>query len=124
MKIAVSSYSFQALIQAGAMTQLDCVQAAKRLGFDAVEFIGLQPHDSSAPAEYAERIREESERCGLPVSNYTIAADFLTGSGGDLQREIERAVRRGGYGGAAGQPQYAPRCFRRISRRTEELERV
>ena len=90
MKIAVSSYSFQALIQAGAMTQLDCVQAAKRLGFDAVEFIGLQPHDSSAPAEYAERIREESERCGLPVSNYTIAADFFTGSGGDLQREIER----------------------------------
>lgn len=90
MKIAVSSYSFQALIQAGAMTQLDCVQAAKHLGFDAVEFIGLQPHDNSEPMEYAGRIREESERCGLPVSNYTIAADFLTGSGGDLQREIER----------------------------------
>ena len=90
MKIAVSSYSFQPLITDGTMTQLDCIRAAKRLGFDAVEFIDLQPHDGSTIEEYADAIREESERSSLPVSNYTVFADFLTGSDGDFQREIDR----------------------------------
>lgn len=87
MKLAVSSYSFQQRIQAGDMNQLSCVQKAQELGFDAVEFIDLQPHDSSSIQEYAARIREESERCGLPVSNFTVGADFLKN---DPQREVER----------------------------------
>lgn len=90
MKIAVSSYSFQALINEGVMTQLDCVKAAKEMGFDAVEFIDLQPHDGSTVEQYADAIRAESEKYGLPVSNYTVFADFLNNSDGDLQREIQR----------------------------------
>lgn len=90
MQAAVSSYSFSKLLQTGTLTQLGCIQKAKEMGFDAIEFVGIQPHDGSGPAEYALRLREECERCGLPISCYTVGADFLTGSGGDLQAEIAR----------------------------------
>lgn len=87
MKFAVSSYSFQKLLQSGEMNQLSCVKKARDLGFDAVEFTDLQPHDGASIRDYAARIREESERCGLPVSNFTVGADFLRN---DPHREAER----------------------------------
>ena len=90
MKISVSSYSFQRLLSAGKMTQFDCISKAKEMGFDAIEFVGIEPHDGSAREEYARRLREECDRCGLEVSNYTISADFLRGSNGDLDAEVER----------------------------------
>ena len=90
MKTAVSSYSFSRLLQAGAMTQLDCVQKAAEMGFDAIEFVDILPHDGSAPEEYAGRLGEACKRAGLAVSNYTVGADFLTGSAGDLQAEVKR----------------------------------
>ncbi len=90
MKTAVSSYSFSRLLQAGAMTQLDCVQKAAEMGFDAIEFVDILPHDGSAPEEYAGRLGEACKRAGRAVSNYTVGADFLTGSAGDLQAEVKR----------------------------------
>lgn len=43
MKISVSSYSFQQYIGAKKMTQLDAVAKAHELGFEAIEFIDLEP---------------------------------------------------------------------------------
>ena len=43
MKTAVSSYSFSRLLQTGDMTQLDCVQKAAEMGFDAIEFVDILP---------------------------------------------------------------------------------
>lgn len=94
MKISVSTYSFLHLMNKGEMTQLDCVAKAKELGFDAVEFVDILPHDGSTPEVYAERLREAVEKEGLFISNYTFAADFLTGSGGDTQAEIERVKKQ------------------------------
>ena len=41
MKIGVSSYSFQQLINAGAESQLSIMKKAKEMGFDAIEFIDI-----------------------------------------------------------------------------------
>lgn len=93
MKVAVSSYSFSQKLNSGELNQISCIAKAKEMGFDAIEFVGLQCHDGSTPEDYAKKLREECERLGMPVSNYTVGADFLTGSGGDLPAEIERVMR-------------------------------
>ncbi|MEG2087320.1 MAG: sugar phosphate isomerase/epimerase [Angelakisella sp.] len=90
MKTAVSSYSFWKLIQKGEMTQFDCVAKAKELGFDGIEFIDLAPHDGSTQAQYAKKLADESRRVGIAITNYTVGADFLTGSNGDVDAEIAR----------------------------------
>ena len=42
MKIGVSAYSYAQYINAGKMTQLDCVKKAKEMGFEAIEFTEMQ----------------------------------------------------------------------------------
>ena len=93
MKVSVSSYSFSQKMQTGELTQFDCIAKAKEMGFDAIEFVDILPHDQSSKEEYAVRLREECQRLDMPVSNYTVGADFLNGSDGDLQAEIERVKR-------------------------------
>lgn len=78
------------MIQEGAATQLSCVQLAKELGYDGIEFTDLSPHDNASPAEYAALIARACEKHGLPVTNYTVGADFLNGCGGDFCAEVER----------------------------------
>lgn len=88
MQIALSSYSFSRRMREGTLSQLDCVAKAKEMGFDAIEFVGIQPHDGSSVSEYAVRLRKECERLDMPISNYTVGADFLQCD--DLRTEIER----------------------------------
>ncbi|MCI5649348.1 MAG: sugar phosphate isomerase/epimerase [Fusicatenibacter sp.] len=90
MKISVSSYSFSSLLKTGALTQLGCISKAKEMGFDAIEIESIHPHDGSSKQEYAKKLRDECERVGMPISNYTFGADLLNGSGGNLEAEIER----------------------------------
>ena len=88
MKIAASSYSFSQAFRDGRYNQMTCIAKAKEMGFDAVEFVGLTPHDGSSPMEYAKSLREECQRLSMPISNYTIGADFLNCA--DLDDEIQR----------------------------------
>lgn len=90
MKFSVSSYSFQRLLSNGTMTQMDCVAKAAEMGFDAIEFVGILPHDGSSREEYAAKLREECRRHNLEISNYTVAADLLNGSDGDSDAEVKR----------------------------------
>ncbi len=92
MKIGVSSYSFQQLISSGKESQLSIMKKAKEMGFDGIEFIDLSPSDGMSEAEYAEKIREESEKLSLPVISYTISANLLNESG--LDAEVERICRK------------------------------
>lgn len=94
MKIAVSTYSFDPLIRSGTLTQLDCIGRAKDMGFDAVEIVEIIPHDGSSEEEYAAKLSEEARRIGITVSNFTVGADFLRGSGGDLDAEVERVKKK------------------------------
>jgi sugar phosphate isomerase/epimerase len=90
MKIGVSSYSFSRLVHSGALPQAGVIAKAKEMGFDCVEFSAIAvPAGKTLPA-FAAELRREAERVGLPIVNYTIGADFLGGSGGDLRAEIER----------------------------------
>ncbi len=81
MKICVSSYSFNRLMKRGEMTQLDTIAAAKELGFDGIEFADLHPHDGSSPREYAQKLRDEAERVGLPVASFVFGADLINREG-------------------------------------------
>lgn len=87
MQIGVSSYSYS-------QSKLDIFQiitAAKEMGFDVIEFAGF-PNlpEGETPLSFAPRVREACDEAGIKVANYTIWADFLTGSNGNWKEEVER----------------------------------
>ena len=90
MKIGVSSYSFSQLVKSGAMKQLDVIAKAKEMGFDAIEFSTFALPEGETPLSFAPRVKEECERVGIEVVNYTIFGDILNGCNGNLEDEIER----------------------------------
>lgn len=90
MKVSVSTYSFSKMMEKGETTQLDCLKLAKELGFDAVEIESIRPHDGSTETEYAQKLAARAKELDLPLSSFTFGADFLNGSDGDLDKEIER----------------------------------
>ena len=94
MKISVSSYSFERLVQNGQMSQLDTVAKAKELGFDAIEFSNIKPHDGSSLEEYAKKLKEEADRCEFEISDLVIGADLIKGrEGRTIEEEIEHVKR-------------------------------
>jgi len=90
MRIGVSSYSFSRLVQAGTMEQKAVIAKAREIGFDVIEFAAIDVPEGKTLPDYARELREEAARVGIDIVNYTIGADFLKGSGGDLQAEIAR----------------------------------
>ena len=90
MKIGVSTYSFSKLMANGTMSQLEVIGKAKEMGFDVIEFSGLKVPEGQSKESFAEKVREECARIGIEMGNYTIGADFINGSGGNLEAEIER----------------------------------
>lgn len=92
MKIGVSSYSFAQLINKGEMTQADCVEKAKELGFDSIEFIDLQPEEGYTKKEYAKLIRERAEKAGIEITAYTVGARLITESDEETEKEIRKCM--------------------------------
>ena len=90
MKLGVSSYSFSRLVDSGAMSQLDVVRKAKVMGFDVIEFAGLTLPAGETEEFFAGKLREECGRVGIEMGVYAVGADFLYGSDGDLDAEIDR----------------------------------
>ncbi len=88
MKTCVSSYSFSSYCEKSGATQKDLIKKAKELGFEAIEYIDLSPENGMTQLEYASVLREESEKIGIPIVNYTIGADFLNCE--DFSKEVER----------------------------------
>lgn len=93
MKIGVSSYSYSRLVNSGAMPQMDVIAKTKELGFDVLEFSTIAVPEGHTLPDFARELRAEADRVGLEIANYTIGADFLNGSNGDLSAEIERVKR-------------------------------
>ncbi len=90
MKIGVSSYSFIRLVNSGQMDQKAVIAKTKEIGFDVIEFSKIIVPEGKTLPDYAAELRAEADSVGIAIVNYTIGADFLKGSGGDLQAEIER----------------------------------
>lgn len=90
MKIGVSSYSFVRLVREGIMTTLDVPAKAKEMGFEAVEFSSFALPEGETKESLAPKVLEACQAAEIPVASYTVGADFLNGSGGDLGAEVER----------------------------------
>ena len=90
MKIGVSSYSFSQLVDSGKMAQIDVIRKAKEMGFQIIEFAGFTVPEGETAESFAVKLRGECENVGIEMGNYSIPADFLYGSDGDLDAEIER----------------------------------
>jgi len=90
MKIGVSSYSYIRLVTSGQMEQKAIIAKTKEIGFDVIEFSKIVVPEGKTLPDYAAELKDEADRVGIAIVNYTIGADFLKGSNGDLQAEIER----------------------------------
>ncbi len=92
MKTCVSSYSFSNYMKKTGSTQKDIIKLAADIGFEAIEFTDLNVPEKLSESEYAEILREESEKCGIPIVNYTIWADLLNCD--DIEEEIQRICKK------------------------------
>lgn len=79
MKFGVSSYSFSKYMQQSGADYFAVCDLAKKMGYDAIEFIDLslevQPAESLT--ELAKAIHRHCEEIDLPIAAYTVNADFL-----------------------------------------------
>lgn len=90
MKIGVSSYSLINLVHSGEIKQIEVISLAKEIGFDVIEFIPFILKEGETNKEFALQVKEECARVGIEMGSYTVGADFINGSGGDLDAEIQR----------------------------------
>lgn len=90
MKFAISSYSLSQLVSKGLKTELELITTAKELGFDGIEFAEIHTPDGEDKTEYAKRLKAECDRVGIESVQYSVGADFIYGSDGDLSSEITR----------------------------------
>ena len=90
MKTAISSYCFAYAMRNLGETQLSVMAKAKEYGFDAIEFTDLTPPEGVTQEEYALQLRAEADKLGLEISGYSIGADLLVGSDGNLDAEVKR----------------------------------
>ena len=90
MKFAVSSYSLSSLVHKGEKTEKELIALAKELGFDGIEFAEINTPEGKEKSEYAKELKAECERVGIEPVQYSVGADFIYGSDGNLEKEIER----------------------------------
>ena len=94
MKVCVTSYSFNKLLKKGEYNQLTAMQKAKEIGFDAMEFSGILPHDGSSMEEYAKMLRREADKIDFPIVSLVISADLINGyEGRTVEEEIAHVKR-------------------------------
>lgn len=104
MKIGVSSYSFKKLVMSGVIKELEIISKACEMGFDVIEFSGLNVPQGESVEAYAKKVKDECSRLGIEMGNYTIGADFLNGSGGDWKAEVDRLKKEVEIAGILGAP--------------------
>lgn len=90
MKIGISSYSLINLVRSGKIKQIEVISLAKELGFDVIEFVSFILEECETKEGFALKVKEECAKVGIEMGSYTIGADFINGSDGDLDAEIQR----------------------------------
>lgn len=88
MKTCVSSYSFNRLLTEGNLNQFTLIEKVKDMGFDAIEFTNLNPPKGMDIKDFAQQLREESDKRKVPIANYTIGAELLNCA--SLDEEVSR----------------------------------
>ena len=88
MKIGVSSYSYLGIFGKDGFDIYKLVKTVKEQGFDGLEIAHI-PNDEIEIFEFCCLIKKLCDDEGLEIPNYCIGSDFLNGSGGDIEKEIE-----------------------------------
>ena len=104
MKIGISAYSFSKLIKNGGFTLFDAISRAKEIGYSAIEFIELNPPEGKDLPGFAGELRNACDKAGLSITCYAVSADFLNGSGGNSNAEVERIKKAVDLAGILGAP--------------------
>lgn len=86
MKFSVSSYSYAGLTLSGAKSELQLIELAAEMGFDAIEFAEINPPVGMEKAAYAVSLHDEAERVGIPIAAYCIGADLLNNTDAEINR--------------------------------------
>lgn len=90
MRIGVSSYCFQRLLESSGFSLFDAIKEAKKVGFDAIEFTEFAMPAGKTRVAFATELRAACDSEGLSVPCYAVRADFLNGAGGDIAAETTR----------------------------------
>ena len=88
MKISVSSYSYSRIFGKDGFDIRKLIQTVKEQGFDGLEFAGIPNGDSEIFA-FCKLIKNLCDEEGLVIPCYCTGSDFINGSGGDIEKEIE-----------------------------------
>ena len=89
MKFSVSTYSFGSELTRE-LGDIGLIGLAKDMDFEGVEFANIHVPEGAYALEYAATLRAECEKLKITPVNYTIGADFINGSDGNFEAEIER----------------------------------
>ena len=79
MMLGVSSYSFSKYMRDTGANYFTVCDLAKKMGYDAIEFIdlNLEVQPAESVEALAKAIKAHCDEIGLPIAAYTIGADFL-----------------------------------------------
>lgn len=101
MKIGVSSYSLSRAIRSGELSWSSALEWTKENGGEHFEVVSLDPGFREDEALF-DTIREKAAELGLPLSSYTVGANFLKDTEAELSAEIERVKREVDAGARLG----------------------
>ena len=88
MKISVSSYSYLSIFGKNGFDIYKLVKTVREQGFDGFEIAHI-PNGDIEIFQFCALIKKLCCDEGLEIPNYCIGSDFLNGSEGDIEKEIE-----------------------------------
>lgn len=95
MKLGVSLYSFHGYTDPSSLGVKGCIDKVKELGGEGVDIVeGPAFETQEEYLAYAKDIGDYLKQVGIEACCFCVGSDFINGSDGDLQKEIERVKGR------------------------------
>ena len=104
MKLSVSSYCYSRIFGKDGFDIYKLIKTVKEQGWEGIEFSDI-PNGSEDIWEFCKLIKKLCANEGLEIVNYCVGSDFINGSGGDINKEIEAVKRNIDIAVAIGSPQ-------------------
>ena len=103
MKLSVSTYSFHDYLKRDTRGPFAAVDYAALLGIEGMDFTDIFT-DRKDPLSFAKTIGDYAREHGVSPACFCVHLDFLNGSGGDTEAELERGYRCVDLAAALGVP--------------------
>ena len=101
MKLSVSVYSFGRYVQALGIEGV--IKKTAEMGFDGIEFVDAVG-DFRVTKENAKELAGLCGAAGLDIAAFCVGADFLNGSEGDCEKEVEKVKEKVDVAALLGAP--------------------